>query len=132
MPSADLTLHDNQGKVPISFALAPMLQPGNNVQVLLDGRPMANAAGASGVGGLADVDRGTHELRMEVRDSAGKVLIQSSPVTFHMLRTSVLLGPTAQGKNGPAQRPAGATNDKAIPHPAPHAPTPSKPAARKP
>ena len=123
-PATDLTIHDNEGKVPLTFALAPTLQPGNSVQVLLDGRAIANAANSSGVGQLVNVDRGTHELRMEVRDPAGKVLIQSSPVRFHMLRTSVLLGPTAQANSGPARRPAGATNNQAAPRVAPHAPMP--------
>lgn len=131
-PTADATLHDNEGKVPLSFALDPTLQPGNNVQVLLDGRVIANAASTNGVGALTNVDRGTHEIRLEVRDTVGKVLIQSSPVTFHMLRTSVLLGPTAQGTKGIARRAAGATNNKAVIHPAPHAPTPNATPPRRP
>ena len=131
-PTADATVHDNEGKVPLSFALDPTLQPGNNVQVLLDGRVIANAASTNGVGALTNVDRGTHEIRLEVRDTAGKVLIQSSPVTFHMLRTSVLLGPTAQGTKSAARRAAGATNNQAVIHPAPHASTPIATPAKRP
>ena len=123
-PTADATIRDNEGKVPLTFSLVPALQPGNNVQVLLDGKAVPNAASNNGIGALINIDRGTHEIRMEVRDTAGKVMIQSSAVRFHMLRTSVLLGPNAQGSNGAARRPGGATNDKMVPHPAPHAPAP--------
>jgi len=42
---------------------------------------------------LGNVDRGTHTISLRIVDRAGNVLIQSDPVTFHLLRHSILHKP---------------------------------------
>jgi hypothetical protein len=37
---------------------------------------------------LANVDRGTHSANVEIIDDAGKVLMVSIPITFHLLRVA--------------------------------------------
>jgi hypothetical protein len=87
-PTPDQTLHNGETAVNVSVQLVPALRPGHRLVVLLDG---SEAAGGAGTGfALAGVERGSHVLVAEVRDSRGTVMQSSAPVTFHLRQTSIL------------------------------------------
>lgn len=86
-PEPDATLRDNAGSLVVSVISEPALQPGHQYRLLLDGNPTATSDGATL--GLEHVDRGSHQLIVEIIDSQGKPLLHSSPQTFHMMRTSL-------------------------------------------
>ncbi len=86
-PEQDATLRDNAGSLLVSVISEPALQPGHQYRLLLDGNP--TATGDSATLALEYIDRGSHQLAVEIIDSQGKTLLHSPPRTFHMLRTSL-------------------------------------------
>ena len=106
-PGSEANFHSNEGNVPLTFTIEPALRAGDSVRVQVDGKPMEIGIGADGLGQLTGLERGAHTLVVEVLGANRRTLKTSAPVTFHVHKTSVLLGPNAR-PNGPARRPAGA------------------------
>ncbi len=73
----------------ISIKLSPALQAGDKLAVLLDGQPIAGAAGALDYT-VSDIDRGTHSITAAVKDGSGQVVCSSPGVTFFVQRPSLL------------------------------------------
>ena len=57
----------------------PRLQPGDQIFVRLDGSAAQHGKPTGGQFSLSPVDRGTHSLAAQVRDSDGTVLCQAPP-----------------------------------------------------
>ena len=57
---------------------------------MMDGAVAQEGAQASF--SLANVDRGTHTIAVEILDESGNVLIRSQDSTFHMLRYRIRAG----------------------------------------
>ncbi|AHL73797.1 penicillin-binding protein [Stutzerimonas stutzeri] len=87
-PEPDATIRNNAGDLSVSVASEPTLQPDHLYRLLLDGSPIA-PDGSEPVFALHNIDRGTHQLIVEVVDNQGQTLQRSSPRTFHLLRTSL-------------------------------------------
>lgn len=90
-PENDATIRSNEGNVTISLTIDPPLRAdeGDRIALHMDGAVMIN--GSTGLTmSLQNVDRGTHRLHAEVRDSSGRVLAKTSPVTIHVKRHSML------------------------------------------
>lgn len=87
-PAHDATLRNNAGDLSVSVTSEPVLQPGHLYRLLLDGRPMATTSEPGFA--LRNVDRGSHQLSVEIVDSQGQTLQSSPPRTFHLLRTSLV------------------------------------------
>ncbi len=85
-PAADSTVPSNEGKVTVRVGVPRGIAPGNQVVILLDGRPVAR--GAATTFELDGVERGTHTLQAQVVDGSGNTLVASPPVTFHMWQAS--------------------------------------------
>ena len=89
-PADDEPVRENAGNVTIVTNVSPRLQSGHRVRLLMDGAVAQE--GAQGTFSLANVDRGTHTVALEIVDGAGNVLIRSPDSTFHMLRFSIRSG----------------------------------------
>lgn len=91
-PADDQVVWSNERNVGVALVLDPPLrvEAGHRLVLLVDGTPVPSAADALSLT-LNNVDRGTHTLTAEVHDAAGRTLIQSTPVTFHLKQHSVLL-----------------------------------------
>ena len=87
-PEADGTVRSNEGKVPVAVNLTPSLQPDHRLHVYLDGN-MVPGSFDSNVVELSGVERGTHNLRVSVRDGGGRELVGSDEVTFTMRQTGL-------------------------------------------
>lgn len=87
-PQDQSVLRGNAGDVSVSIDLKPGLRSGDKLAIILDGHQIGQGAGTSI--NLSNVDRGTHTLQVAVKNSDGSTLIQSSPVTFTVQRTSLL------------------------------------------
>jgi hypothetical protein len=102
-PDPDATIRNNAGELAVSVTSNPALHPGHQYRLLLDGAP-AGAPGESPVLMLQNVDRGSHQLVVEVIDSQGKSLQSSTPRVFHMMRTSLaqrrMVNPCKKGDYG--------------------------------
>jgi len=89
-PVADQTFSGAEA-VTANLEVEPELKPGGPISVswTLDGAPIAEAEGATHFT-LPDVSRGTHTLAATLTDSATGQSKAASPVTFNVLRPSVL------------------------------------------
>ncbi|QGZ29436.1 DUF4124 domain-containing protein [Stutzerimonas stutzeri] len=87
-PEADATIRNNAGAVSVSVSSDPGLLPGHLYRLLLDGSPIA-PDGSEPAFDLQNIDRGSHQLVVQVIDDQGQALQSSPPRTFHLLRTSL-------------------------------------------
>ena len=84
-PANDATIRENAGEVLVQATTTPGLRAGNRLLLILDGAPTEIAAD-DGVFQLSNVDRGTHTVAARIVDDADETLLESEPVTFHLLR----------------------------------------------
>lgn len=87
-PAPDTTIRDNAGALSINVSSEPALHPGHQYRALLDGVP-AGQPGDSAALSIPHVDRGTHQLVVEIIDAHGESVQRSEPRAFHMMRTSL-------------------------------------------
>ena len=83
-PADDEPVRENAGNITIVTNMNPRLQRGHMARLLMDGNVVQEGSQASF--SLANVDRGTHTISVEIVDENGDVLIRSAESTFHMLR----------------------------------------------
>lgn len=88
-PATEETIWNTGGEVTISVQLRPGLQTGHQIRLYIDGKPLPNLAPNTSSLQVSDVVRGQHQLRAEVRDQNGEVLINAKPATFFYQQTSV-------------------------------------------
>ncbi|HEC29867.1 MAG TPA: DUF4124 domain-containing protein [Gammaproteobacteria bacterium] len=86
-PANDAAIRENAGNVSIVMRSSPPLKKGHRTVIALDGKKV-QTTGLSYT--FRGVDRGTHVLSAAIMDAGGKKLIESSPVTFHLLRYSII------------------------------------------
>jgi len=93
-PRNDQQIRENSGRVVVAVNVQPTLQvkAGHRLVLKLDGQVVAMSSGGQRFV-LENVDRGTHQLVVEIQDRKGKPLKTSPPVIFHLFRYSRLLGP---------------------------------------
>jgi hypothetical protein len=87
-PQHDSTIRDNSGNVIVNLSVSPKLAYADNLVLYLDGKEVV--LGKSTAKSFTEIDRGTHQLRAVVKDDEGHIQINSSSVTFHLLRQSVV------------------------------------------
>lgn len=88
LPAPDATIRDNAGKLIVTATSEPALHPGHGYRLLLDGR-IVGEAGRSPVFALENVDRGTHQLAVEITDAQGRIVERTPGQPLHMLRISL-------------------------------------------
>jgi hypothetical protein len=94
-PSNDESVRENAGNVTIIATVEPLLRPGHVMRLLIDGALVQE--GHKTTFPLANVDRGTHVVKLEVVDDEGRVLKESEDSTFHMLRYAIRPTPRPGG-----------------------------------
>lgn len=87
-PEPDSTVRDMQGNLNVTVTNDPSLQPSHSYRLLLDGKPFGKT-GRSPVFALTNIDRGTHQLSIEIIDEFGRVVERTPNQPFHMLRISL-------------------------------------------
>ena len=87
-PETDGTVRSNEGKVPVAVTLTPDLQPDHRLFVYLDGKLVPGSFDSTAVE-LNGVERGTHSLRVSVKDEGGRELVGSSEVSFTLRQTGL-------------------------------------------
>ena len=92
-PTNDEPVRENAGNINIAVAANPSVDTdsGHSLEILMDG--VVQASGGRTNVSLTNVDRGTHTVTARIVDAEGNVLISADPITFHMLRASVLNRP---------------------------------------
>jgi hypothetical protein len=67
----------------------PVLHPGDQIFVTLDGQGLNDGKATGGQFTLSPVDRGTHTLQAQVRSANGTVMCQTPAVTFNVHQASI-------------------------------------------
>lgn len=86
-PINNTTVRDNTGSVYVSGRIKPVFTRGYNIQLYLDGKPYEKPQ-QQAMFLLRGIDRGEHQVRMELINNNGKVIATSDSVTFYMHRAS--------------------------------------------
>ena len=97
-PTDDETLRANNGNIVLRASLVPALRPGHALRFYLGDEPVGTVSSVELA--LANVDRGTYDLRVDVLDENSEVLKSSTSSIFHLQRTSAL-APTRKPKPSP-------------------------------
>lgn len=87
-PEQNATIRDNSGSVFIAGGIKPIFKRGHLIQLLLDGVPHGKPQAYS-MFALRNIDRGEHQIKMELLNEKGKIIASSEAVTFYMHRASV-------------------------------------------
>ena len=88
VPEPDATIRSSAGELIVSITSEPGLQRGHRYRLLLDGQPTAEP-GPSPVFALSNIDRGSHNLSVEILDEQGHTVERTANQPFHMLRISL-------------------------------------------
>ncbi|MHC8356291.1 DUF4124 domain-containing protein [Pseudomonas sp. LB3P81] len=88
VPEPDATVRSSAGELIVSITSEPGLQRGHRYRLLLDGQPTAEP-GPSPVFALSNIDRGSHNLSVEILDEHGRTVERTANQPFHMLRISL-------------------------------------------
>lgn len=88
-PEADSSF-DSPESVGLLLQLSPALRPRDSVQATLDGEPLDWPPQAY-THALQAPERGTHMLRLRIVDARQQVVCEAAPVTFTVLRPSLLM-----------------------------------------
>jgi hypothetical protein len=87
-PEQNATIRDNSGSVFVSGGIKPIFKRGFKVQLILDGKvyekPQTHSMFA-----LRNIDRGEHQIKLELLNEKGKVIASSEAVTFYMHRARI-------------------------------------------
>lgn len=95
-PAANGTVRSNEGKVPVSVTMQPVLQPKHKVRFFLDS-VLIQPDFTSQSGTLTGVERGTHSVYAVVVDESGTSLGQTAPSSFTLRQASKLFDTTIRG-----------------------------------
>ena len=87
-PAAEETIRDNTGSVHVTGQISPRFLKGHTVQLYLDGAPYGEPQGAT-VFVMRNVNRGEHQVALELIDAQGNTLATSPPTTFFLHRATV-------------------------------------------
>ncbi len=88
-PEQQGTIRDNNGTVYVSGSVSPLFSQGLRVVLYLDGKQIAGPTGNANFI-LRDIERGEHQLSLELQNNSGKVIATSPTTTFYMHRASVI------------------------------------------
>jgi hypothetical protein len=88
-PADDQVLQDTES-VTISVEPHPAKRPNDHVVVNFDGAPIEAATADQLDIPISPIERGTHTVAAELRDSNNKVVCRSAAVSFHVRQPSVL------------------------------------------
>ncbi|KPC25171.1 Uncharacterized protein ABJ99_2318 [Pseudomonas syringae pv. cilantro] len=88
VPEPDATLNNPSGDFIVTVTSEPALQPGHSYRLLLDGVAVGQP-GRSPVFPVSNIDRGTHQLSVEVFDELGRVLEKTPNQPLHVQRVSL-------------------------------------------
>ena len=90
-PEHDATIRNNEGNFSISMTIKPALDTkhGHYFSVLMDGKTVQDKIYVSSAS-LTNIDRGTHNISVAVKNENGKILRKSKGITVHLHRQSAL------------------------------------------
>jgi len=89
MPLNDTMVRENSGNVSISLELEPSLNSAHQFKIVLNAEESTAIRGQKLSLSFANISRGSHKVQAFVVDKAGKILIKSKIILFHLKRFAV-------------------------------------------
>ncbi len=87
-PKDNATIRDNTGSIYISGSIKPIFRRGLKIQLILDDKPYLTPQTHT-MFSLKNIDRGEHQIKMQLLNEKGKIIALSKAITFYMHRASV-------------------------------------------
>lgn len=87
-PAAETSVHHAGGELTITVASDPELQPEHRFQAVLNGQAYGEVS-AQPVFTLSNIDRGTHQLAVDIVDAEGTALQRTEALPVHIHRPSL-------------------------------------------
>ncbi len=87
-PAHDSTLYENTGTISVNVDIKPAFEEGQTLQLLIDGTPVGEKHQSTTLL-VTNVDRGSHNLQVQLIDKNGKIIASSEIITVHLRRASV-------------------------------------------
>ena len=84
-PEDDKPLRSNDGTIDIHVVTEPVKENTQKLQLYLDGKKLGSPQISPNLRAL-NIDRGTHQVQVELLDENGKVLAKTQVVTVHLQR----------------------------------------------
>ncbi|WP_434679099.1 DUF4124 domain-containing protein [Pseudomonas sp. R1-18] len=88
IPEPDATISSPSGDLIVTVTSEPPLQPGHRYRLMLDGQ-VVGEPGRSPVFPLHNIDRGTHQVSVEIFDELDRVLEKTPNQPFHLQRVTL-------------------------------------------
>jgi hypothetical protein len=92
-PKNDETYFRSEGDLVVSLQIQPRLANGDTVVLYLNSNEFLS--GKSSSYSIPELDRGTYQLRVAIKDPSGKIIKSSETVAFHLRQASALNRPPA-------------------------------------
>jgi len=92
-PENDATVPPGQLDVVVQIAITPELRDGDQVRLLINGKPQGAPASTTTLV-IRELIRGSHRIEAQIVSSTGKVLKTSDPATIHVKRASIKNNPS--------------------------------------
>jgi hypothetical protein len=87
-PKEDQTYFRSEGDLIVSVQTEPRLSENDTIVIYLNSNEFLS--GHSLTYSIPDLDRGTYQLRVAIKDGEGKIIKSSNTITFHVKQHSVL------------------------------------------
>ncbi|TXH94792.1 MAG: DUF4124 domain-containing protein [Pseudomonas sp.] len=88
IPEPDATIRSPSGDLIVTASSEPALHEGHAYRLIINGQP-AGEAGRSPVFPLENIDRGTHQISVEILDAQGRIVERTPSQPLHMKRISL-------------------------------------------
>lgn len=89
-PKTGESIRANDGSLYVLIGITPQLKGAHTLRLLMDGAAISEDQKAPYFS-LSNIDRGTHNLQVQIIEDSSQKVIQSSPIsTFHLHRASLL------------------------------------------
>ena len=90
-PSGNSTIRDNAGNLSLLVAITPVLHAGHKAELIMDGqvvKTLGNLSGKETPVSLNNIDRGTHQFAIRIRDGNHREIYSSPAKKITILRVS--------------------------------------------
>jgi hypothetical protein len=108
-PAQDETIPNTGGAVQINVRVDPSLRNGHTLQLMLNGRPVADPALTTDFS-LSNIARGTHSAKAVIRDRRGVQIQETQTVQFHVRQESIANPPVGPSLRSPPKPRTNASN----------------------
>jgi hypothetical protein len=87
-PKNDASVRSNNGLVVVQVSTTPKLEANHKLQLYVDSEKKEEPQSSTTIR-VQNMDRGTHQLQVQILDEKGKTTAETEAISFHLLRATV-------------------------------------------